>query len=83
MTFTLTLKPEVEAGLIAQAQAKGMSLEDYLLSMIEGAALSPQKTMSPEERAAAFEAWSANHRSTSALSEYAVSRDSMYEGREH
>lgn len=83
MTITLTLKPEVEAGLIAQAQAKGMSLEDYLLSMIEGAALSPQKTMSPEERAAAFEAWSANHTSTPALSEYAVSRDSMYEGREH
>lgn len=82
MTITLTLKPEVEAGLIAQAQAKGMTLEDYLLSMVEGAALSPQKTMSPAERAAAFEAWSANHPPTPALSDYAVSRDSMYEGRE-
>src|SRR5436309_2628311 len=39
MTVTLNLKPEVETGLLAQAQANGMTLEEYLLSMIEGAAL--------------------------------------------
>ncbi|HWY20126.1 MAG TPA: hypothetical protein VNX26_02840 [Candidatus Acidoferrum sp.] len=44
---------------------------------------SVQKTLSPEERAAAFEEWSAGHRPTPPLSDYAVSRDGMYEGREH
>ncbi len=37
MTVTLNLKPEVEAGLLAQAQASGMSLEAYLLSVVEEA----------------------------------------------
>ncbi|MFI5102945.1 MAG: hypothetical protein ACHP9V_06210 [Terriglobales bacterium] len=39
--------------------------------------------MSAEERAAAFEAWSAGHRSTPLLSDHAVSRDGIYEGRDH
>lgn len=38
--------------------------------------------LSVEERAAAFEAWSASHRSTPPLSDYAVSREGIYEGRE-
>jgi hypothetical protein len=83
MTITLKLKPEVEAGLLAQAQASGMTLEDYLLSMVEGAVLpKAQESSSAEERAAAFEAWSAGHRSTPLLSDYAVSREAMYEGRD-
>ena len=40
MTITLHLKPEVEAGLLAQAKASGMVLEDYLLTLVESAALS-------------------------------------------
>jgi hypothetical protein len=80
----LELKPEVEARLLAQAQANGMSLEEYLLSMVEGAAvLAVQKDLSPEKRAAAFEAWSAGHRSTPDLSDQAISRESMYQGRDH
>jgi hypothetical protein len=84
MTVTLNLKPEVEAGLTAQAQASGMTVEEYVLSMVEGAVLPPSPmALSPEERAAAFEAWSVGHRSTPPLSEYAVSREAMYEGRDH
>jgi len=84
MTVTLNLTPEVEAGLLSQAQANGMTLQEYLLSMVEGVALSAkQKAMSPEERAAAFEAWSAGHRPSPDLSDYAVSRESIYEGRDH
>ncbi len=41
------------------------------------------ETLSPEERAAAFEAWSAGHRPAPLLSDYAVSRDGIYEGRDH
>lgn len=35
MTVTLNLKPEVEAGLSAHAQATGMRLEDYLQYLVE------------------------------------------------
>jgi hypothetical protein len=83
MTVTLNLKPELEAGLIAQAQASGMTVEEYVLSVVEGAVLpATQKTLSAEERAAAFEAWSASHRNTAPLSDYAVSRDGIYERRD-
>ena len=78
MTITLELKPEVEASLLALAGARGLSLEEYLLTMVESL---PANELLPEERAAAFEAWSASHRSTPLLSDYAVSRDSIYEGR--
>lgn len=84
MTVTLNLRPELEAGLLAQAQASGMSVEEYLLSVVEGVVLpSTRQSSSAEERAAAFEAWSAGHRSTPPLSDYAVSRNGMYEDREH
>ena len=80
MTVTLDLKPELEAGLLAQAQAGGKTLEEYLLSMVEGSVLpSAGPRLTPEQRAAAFEAWSAGHRPTPLLSEYAVSRESIYE----
>jgi hypothetical protein len=39
-------------------------------------------TLPPEERAAAFEAWSAGHRFSPPLSDYAVSREAIYEGRD-
>jgi hypothetical protein len=84
MTVTLNLKPELEAGLLAQARASGMTVEEYLLSVVESAVLpAMQKALSAEERAAAFEAWSASHRPTPLLSDHAVSRDGIYEGRDH
>ncbi len=84
MTVTLKFNPEVEAGLLAQAQAKGMSVEEYVLSLVEGTVLPAAKNrLSAQERAAAFEAWSARHRPTPPLSDDAVSREALYEGREH
>lgn len=84
VTVTLNFKPEIEAGLLAQAQANGMTVEEYVLSTVEGAVLpETQKTLSPEQRAAAFESWSSNHRATPPLSDYAVSREAMYDGRNH
>ncbi len=38
MTVTIKLKPEVEAGLLAQAQASGLNLEEYLVALAEAAA---------------------------------------------
>ena len=43
MTITLNLTPEVEAGLLAQAQASGKSPEEYLLSVVEEAVLPTQE----------------------------------------
>jgi hypothetical protein len=84
MTITLTFKPDVEAGLLARAQAAGMTVEEYLLFMVEGTVLTAVPSEpSLEERAAAFESWSANHRVTPPLSDYAVSREAIYEGRHH
>jgi hypothetical protein len=52
--------------------------------VIESAVLpAGQHTLSAEERAKEFEEWSAGHRPTTPLSDYAVSRDAMYEGRDH
>lgn len=83
MTVTLHLRPEVEAGLLAHAQASGLTVEEFLLSVVEGAVLpAVQKTQSLEERAGAFEAWSLGHRITPQLSDYAVSRDAIYEGQD-
>lgn len=83
MTVTLNLNPELEAGLLAQAQATGMTVEAYVQSVVEGAVLPTiQETSSAEERAAAFEAWSRGHRRTLPLSDYAVSREGIYEGRD-
>lgn len=35
MTVTLDLKPEVVAGLLVQARASGMTVEAYILAMVE------------------------------------------------
>lgn len=43
MTVTLHLNPELEASLLTRAQASGMALEEYLLSLVEEAAMSPSK----------------------------------------
>lgn len=83
MTVTLNLKPELEAGILAQARASGMTVEEYLLAVVQSAVLPiTQPAMSNEERATAFEAWAAGHRPTPLLSDYGVSRESLYEGRE-
>ena len=71
ITVTLKFKPEVEAGLLAQAQASGMSVEQYVVAVVEGTVFSAVKNQrSPEERAAAFEAWSAGHHPTPRLPDY-------------
>jgi len=80
MTVTLDLTPELEAGLLAQAHATGKTLEDYLVSMVRGAVVPTEKALPSDQRAAAFEAWSASHRATPPLSDYAVSREGIYEG---
>jgi len=40
MTVTLHITPEIEAVLIAQADARGLAIENYLLNLVEQFTLS-------------------------------------------
>lgn len=70
MTVTLDLNPEVEAGLVAQAQARGLSLEAYLLQVLEerSATLIPAKdSLGPAAKARAFREFAKRHRPVGSL----------------
>jgi hypothetical protein len=47
MTITLELQPEAEASLLAQAQARGLSLAAYLRSIIMSQAASAETAGAP------------------------------------
>jgi hypothetical protein len=77
MTLTIQLKPEVEASLSAQARAKGVSVAEYVGSLLEQLTPSgPQ--MSPEQRANALSDWAKEFPQVPPLSDEAVSRETIY-----
>ena len=83
MIVTLDLCPEVEAQLVAQANARGLSLPDYLKSIVElqasvRAALTSVPAMSHEEWEREFEALIDSFPQQPVLSDEAISRDSIY-----
>jgi hypothetical protein len=49
MTLTLIFEPEVEAGLLARAQARGMDLQQYLYSLVERDVLPPSHEATSSE----------------------------------
>jgi hypothetical protein len=83
MTVTLNLPPEKEAAFKAQAQARGLSLEQWMLEIV-GQHVQPvsiahlQKT-DPKEWARHFDALVDSHNpNTPVLSDEAMSRESIY-----
>jgi len=80
MTVTLHLTPELEAGLLAQAQESGMVLEDYLLTLMEKAA-HPYRTVkaSVERREAVHRMLEFGERHHLSLGE-PLTRAMMHEG---
>lgn len=50
----LDLKPEIEAGLLAQAHARGMSLEAYLNQVLQRAAIPKQRPATRKSLAQLF-----------------------------
>ena len=86
MTLRLELPPEREAAIKAQAQARGLSVEEWLLELAELAAPSSsivhlQRT-NPAEWARQFRAWADGHDPTTPiLSDEAMSRESIYPDR--
>jgi hypothetical protein len=84
MTVTLNLSREQEAALKVQAEALGLSVEEWLLRL---AGLAPGKSESiahlqrtdPEEWGRRFREWADSHDpNLPVLSDEAMSRDSIY-----
>ena len=87
MTVTLELKPEVEEKIVAEAKARGVSVETYILNVLEKEVTNGEAsfalTATPEEWKKAFLEWA--HTEGPAhppLSDEAMSRDSIYRERE-
>jgi hypothetical protein len=79
--MAVTLKPDIEEELTARAQAEGLTTEDFVNRELEKlvAREQPSPELSAEERARILEEWIANHSvGGPPLSDYAVSRESIY-----
>jgi hypothetical protein len=86
MTVTLELSPERNAALTAQAQARGRSLEQWLLELTEqfapSASIAHLQRTNPREWARQFHAWAESHdRTTPLLSDEAICRENIYPDR--
>lgn len=88
MTVTIKLPPEIEAGLLAQAQAQGLDVSDYIENLVRGQIMArasaltpPAYELSPEEWIREFKAWAPSHDADNLpiLSDEAISRESMYD----
>jgi hypothetical protein len=83
MTVTLNLSPEKEAAFTAQAQARGLSLEQWMLEVadqhVPPVSIAHLQKSNPEEWARYFDAWVDGHNpNTPVLSDEAMSRESIY-----
>lgn len=80
MTVKLELQPDLAAGLLAAAQARGLSLETYLKQVIQDHAIDPA-ALPIEDWEREFDAWVRSFPKTPLLSDEAISRESMYPDR--
>ena len=79
MTITLDLTPELEKRIAAQAMARGLSLEAYLLSVVETAAApAPSERASLEEFEAAMDELANGLDNVPVLAPEALTRESIY-----
>jgi hypothetical protein len=79
--MTVTLKPDLEEELAARARAEGLTTEQFVNRELEKLIASQPATskLSPQERARRWLEWTANHAVDGPpLSDYAVSRESIY-----
>lgn len=83
--MTVTLKPDLEEELTARAQSEGLSTEEFVNRELEKLIATTESTpkLTPEERAKLWEEWLESHSvGGPPLSDYAVSRESIYQERE-
>ena len=74
VTVTIELPPEIEANLVAKAQAEGVPLPQYVANLLR----KHSEFLSPEERAAAWVESAKDLPRTPVLSDYAMSREGIY-----
>ena len=83
MGIQIELDPEVEAELKARAERDGLSLSQYVQRILEQQVpvLPSESTLTPEERARAFQDWAENfpYRRNTPLSDDAISREAIYQ----
>ena len=88
MAVTIKLPPEIEAGLLAQAEAQGLDVSDYIENLVRGQVMGRESgitasahTLSPEEWIREFKSWAHSHDADNLpiLSDEAISRESMYD----
>ncbi len=85
MTVTLELKPEVEERVVAEAKARGVSVEEYIQQELGGKSTAPDPSAIPvEEWLQKWNEWLGSHDYIKAppLSDEAISRESIYRERE-
>jgi hypothetical protein len=81
MTVTLNLPPSVEQAFLAEARAKGVSLDELVRDvLLARQRSSPAAELSPEEWVREFKAWTRSHAKDDLplLSDEAMSRDFIY-----
>ncbi|HXM42765.1 MAG TPA: hypothetical protein VN924_16050 [Bryobacteraceae bacterium] len=83
MTVTLDPPPEKEAALKAQAQSRGLSLEQWMLELadqsVQPVSITHLQKTDPEEWARQFLAWADSHDpEIPVLPDEAMSRESIY-----
>lgn len=83
MTVTLDLPPEKEAVFKAQAQSRGLSLEQWMLEAadqhVHPVSIAQLQKTNPREWARHFDAWVDSHRpGIPVLSDEAMSRETIY-----
>jgi hypothetical protein len=83
MTVTLNLPPDKEAAFQAEAQARGLSLEQWILEIaerqVQPVSIAHLQKTDPEEWFRQFREWSDSHDpNIPVLSDEAMSRESIY-----
>ena len=86
MTVTIELSPEREAALQAQAQARGLTLQQLVLDLVDQhtppSSIAHLQRTNPKEWARQFRAWADSHDpNLPVLSDEAMSRGSIYPDR--
>ena len=84
MPATLEIEKETAEMLSAQAEARGVSVDAYLRSLLRDKLASENATSpSPQERAKLWREWIDSHSiKATPLSDYALTREGIYEERE-
>jgi hypothetical protein len=92
MTVTIELPSDIEAGLLAQAQAEGLDVSDYVQHLVvekvagklgANSGTRPAYELPPEEWIRKFNAWTESHAALNLplLSDEDISRESIYRER--